>query len=60
MKPIPCDMEINSKKKYISVQTGKGFLNILYLKPEGKKIMDSGSFINGGKIKEDDEFSENQ
>jgi len=53
-------IEINAKKKIISVQTGLGILNILFLKPEGKKEMDSGSYINGGKVKLEDSFKSNK
>ena len=60
MKEIGSVLDLNTKHRYISIQTGKGILKILFLKPEGKKAMDSGSFINGGKISLNDKFTTNK
>jgi methionyl-tRNA formyltransferase len=47
---------IDEDKKRILVSTGSGYLEILELQPEGKKIMDSHSFINGNRISKEDFF----
>lgn len=43
-------------KKRLIAGTGKGYLEILELQPETKKIMDAGSFINGYRLTNGDFF----
>ncbi len=46
----PGEVVAASAAEGIVVQTGSGAISIRYLKPEGKKEMDSGSFILGHRI----------
>lgn len=41
---------IDIRKNDFTILTGKGALKILEIQPEGKKRMDSGSFLRGAKI----------
>lgn len=43
---------ITDNKKYIHIATTDGFIKILQLQPEGKKIMDVEEFLRGNKIKD--------
>lgn len=44
------------KKKRLMAGTGDGFLEILQIQPETKRIMDALSFINGYRLQENDRF----
>jgi len=48
--------EILKDKKHLIVGAGKGSIEILELKPEGKKIMTGLDFLNGYRIKEGEKF----
>jgi len=48
---------VNRKEGFIKVATGSGFLIILELGIEGKKILKTKEFLNGVNIKEGDFFN---
>ena len=41
---------ITDHKKYLKIRCTTGYINILELKPEGKKIMTTSEFLNGHKL----------
>ena len=43
---------LEADKRGLLLQTGEGALRILQLQPEGKKMMDAKSFLNGSRVKE--------
>ncbi len=43
---------LKADKSGLLLQTGEGALRILQLQPEGKKMMDAKSFLNGSRVKE--------
>lgn len=56
-KAVP-GMIVKASDGELIVETGKGFLVIEYLQPEGKKVMSAKAFLSGRKLKEGyDKFS---
>lgn len=46
----------DTAKTKTELNTGEGILEILKLKPAGKKEMDDGNFINGYHVRKGNEF----
>jgi methionyl-tRNA formyltransferase len=53
--PAPGVMFVHQKKRLL-VGTGSGFIEVLSLQPERKKVMDAASFINGYRLSADAQF----
>ena len=54
--PGLCLVVSEGKKRRLYLNTAKGILEIISLQPENKKIMDSGSFINGYRLEDGECF----